>query len=357
MLENKVWIAISLSDFPFVLFPFSPLSPELSCKGPSTIIVNVVKNAKVVLIIAALIVATTLARGQNYAVMPGQSHQTTHFMIHYPRPLEGLAKSIAGIAEVAFVATCNQMGVKPFGSNTIYICDSDRDFEQFHPSVGETWVTGFAIPMKRKIVMRSPSLAKTSREQFIKTLKHEISHLVLHHAVGKNHQLLPRWFDEGMAMLNARQWEWLDSWAVFRMVIFSEPIPFSKLRDKFPSGASDARLAYAQSYNFCRFLQTTLKRRRVEALIAGMREGVPLESQLERLFGVPFERIQKAWYEGVRDKYGVYPLLTSAGIFWFLVTLLMIIAYMRKRRRARERLAEMEAEDEFVDHVLNGKYH
>jgi len=317
----------------------------------------VVKNVKASLFILILAVATTLAHGQNYAVTPGQSHQTAHFIIHYPRPLKGFARSMAGIVEVAFVAICNQMAVKPFRSNTIYICDSDRDFEQFHPSVGESWVLGFAVPMKRKIVVRSPSLAKTSREQFIKTLKHEVSHLVLHHAVGKNYKLLPRWFDEGMAMLNAGQWEWLDSWALFRMVIFSEPIPFSALHDAFPTGATGARLAYAQSYNFCLFLQTTLKRRRFEALIAGMREGVPLEAQLTRLFGVPFARIQKAWYEKVRDKYGVYPFLTSAGIFWFLVTLLMLIAYIRKRRAAKERLAEMQAEDEFVDHVLDGNYH
>jgi len=329
----------------------------LSQRLPPIIIACVVKNIKASLFILALVVAATIAHGQNYAVMPGQSHQTTHFIIHYPRQLEGLTKSIAGIAEVALAATCNQMGVKPFRSNTIYICDSDRDFERFHPSVGESWITGFAVPMKRKIVVRSPSLAKTSREQFIKTIRHEVSHLVLHHAVGKNHKLLARWFDEGMAMLNAGQWEWLDSWALFRMVIFSEPIPFSTLHEAFPTGASDARLAYAQSYNFCRFLQTTLKRRRFAALITGMREGVSLEAQLTSLFGVPFKSIEKAWYEKVRSRYGVYPLLTSAGIFWFLVTLLMLFAYMRKRRATKERLAEMQAEDEFVDHVLDGKYH
>jgi hypothetical protein len=316
-----------------------------------------VKNLNLLIAIVAWAAFTTLAYSQNQAVLPSLSHQTEHFTIHYPKPLEGFARSIAGTAEAAFATTCSQMGVKPFGSNTIYICDSERDFEQFYPSVGESWVWGFAEPMKRKIVLKSPSLAKTTGVQFIKTLKHEISHLVLHHAVGGHYGLLPRWFDEGMAMLNADQWEWLDSWALFRMVIFSEPMPFLKLRETFPTESSDVRLAYAQSHNFCLFLRTTLKKTQFEALIAGMRQGVPLEAQLTSLFGLPFERIEKAWYEKVRDKYGVYPFLTSAGIFWFLVTLLMIVAYLRKRRAAQERLAEMQAEDEFVDHVLDGKYH
>ncbi|MBN1593229.1 MAG: hypothetical protein JW941_08310 [Candidatus Coatesbacteria bacterium] len=315
------------------------------------------KNAKLLLIVGALVVVSAVAHSQNVTVMPGQSHQTAHFLIHYPRPLEGLARSIAGTLEIAFLTTCNQMGTRPFGDNVIYICDSDSDFRQFHPSVGDSWITGFAIPMKRKIVVRSPSLAKTTREQFIKTLRHEISHLVLHHAVGKNVRLLPRWFDEGMAMINAGQWEWLDSWSLFQMVIFSDPLPFSAIRDAFPSGASEARLAYAQSYNFCLFLQTTLKKQQFEALVAGMRSGIPLGTQLERLFGVPFAKIEKVWYERVRDRYGVYPFLTSAGVFWFLLTILMLVAYARKRRAARERLAEMEAEDEFIDHVLDGKYH
>lgn len=315
------------------------------------------KNAKVLTTIVAWAAFTTLAYCQHQAVMPSPSHQTEHFAVHYPKPLEGFAKSIAGTAEAAFAATCDQMGVKPFGSNTIYICDSDRDFEQFYPSVGESWIWGFAEPMQRRIVLKSPSLARTTGEQFIKTLKHELSHLVLHHAVGENYRLLPRWFDEGMAMLNADQWEWLDSWALFRMVIFSEPMPFATLRETFPADAADVRLAYAQSYSFCLFLKTTLKKPQFEALIAGMRQGVPLEAQLTKLLGMPFERIEKAWYEKVRDKYGVYPFLTSAGVFWFLVTLLLVVAYVRKRRKAQERLAEMQAEDEFVDHVLDGKYH
>ena len=139
---------------PFVRFSQLPLEETWfgSClkQGSSIIIINVVKKLKVILIIAALIVATTIARGQNYVVKPGQSHQTPHFLVHYPKPLEGLARSVAKIAEITFVATCNQMGIKPFRSNTIYICDSNRDFEQFHPSVGESWITGFAIPMKRR---------------------------------------------------------------------------------------------------------------------------------------------------------------------------------------------------------------
>ncbi len=307
--------------------------------------------------VAIFILAVAAAYSQNYVVMPGQSFNTQHFIIYYPRPLEGLARSMAGIAETAFVATCTQMGIRPFGHNAIFVCDSDRDFTQFGPSVGRSWAAGFAIPAQRKIVLRSPSLAKTDREQFIKTLRHEISHLVLHHAVGDNVRLLPRWFDEGMAMLNAGQWEWLHSWALFRMVIFSKPIPFSALREKFPSGASNARLAYAESYNFCVFLRTALKQRGFEALIAGMRAGVPLKSQLERLFRMPFQRIQEVWYEKVKHKYGLYPVLTSAGVFWFLVALLAVVAYLRKRRSTKQRLAEMEAEDEFIDHVLDGKYH
>ena len=314
-------------------------------------------DGRLLLAVAILMLAAAVAHSQNYVPMPGQSLQTQHFIIYYPRPLEGLARSMAGIAEAALVATCRQMGVEPFGRNMIFVCDSDRDFNRFGPSVGRSWAVGFAVPTKRKIVLRSPSLAKTDREQFIKTLRHEVSHLVLHHAVGNNVRLVPRWFDEGMAMLNAGQWEWLHSWALFRMVIFSKPIPFSALRENFPSAASDARLAYAESYNFCMFLRTTLKRRGFESLIAGMRAGVPLRTQLERLFGMPFQRIQEVWYQQVKHKYGLYPFLTSAGVFWFLVALLVVIAYLRKRRSTRERLAEMEAEDEFIDHVLDRKYH
>ena len=149
---------------------------------------------------------------------------TDHFTVHYVSENPGLANSVARTAESSFLTICNSMGVRPFAGNHIYICDDMPCFRRFSPSVGESWVLGFAIPKDKRIVLKSPSLAKNSRLQFIKTLRHELSHLVLHHAVGKNHNLLPRWFDEGMAMITADQWEWFDSWSMARMVLF--PIPF-----------------------------------------------------------------------------------------------------------------------------------
>ena len=63
------------------------------------------------------------------------------------------------------------------------------------------------------------------------------------------------------------------------------------------------------------------------------------------------------WYENVRGKYALYPALTSAAFLWFAATLLMVLAYLKKRKATKERLAQMQAEDEFIDHVLNGSYH
>ena len=315
------------------------------------------KNLKFMLLIILIAAVATPLCVQGWSGPPPFMMPTAHFKLYYSLKRKAFTKSMSTTIESSFSRICASLGVKPFGQNSIYICDNSLQFNEHRPSVGESWVVGFAIPAQRKIVLKSPSLARVSRKQFIKTLKHELSHLVLHHAVGKNWRLLPRWFDEGMAMINAGQWEWVDSFALVRMVLFSDPIPFEKLRDSFPMESGEARLAYAQSYSFCQFLQRTLQRRRFISLVDGMRRGIPLEAQLSRAVGRPFEQIVKAWYGRVRDKYGVYPVLTSAAFFWFAVSLLFILAYLRKRRATRERLDQMQAEEEFTEQIIEGKYH
>lgn len=319
------------------------------------IIAGTMKNVKLVGLIFLLTLGICPIRYTAGGSDTLSSLSTEHFTLHFTPHTEALARSIAGQVEVSFTTICHALGVAPFRGSSLYICDTEADFRRWGPSVGSSWAVGVASPAQRRIVLKSPWLAKDSTVQFVKTLNHELSHLVLHRAVGKNLNLLPRWFDEGMAMLNADQWEWLDSWALFRMVIFSEPIPFESLHSSFPEGASEARLAYAQSYSFCLFLRERLGTRQFERLIAGLKEGFPIDAQLARMSRLSLKQITEAWFDAVKDKYGLYPVLTSGAFFWFAVSVLFVLAYVRKRRATKRRLEEMQAEDELIEHVLDGR--
>lgn len=282
---------------------------------------------------------------------------TSHFRVHFWRQSRGVGRLVARVAESSFAGICAELGIEPFGGNDIFICETEREFGEHQPSAGASWAVGLAVPLAQKVVLKSPSLAKNSREEFLKTLKHELAHLALHHCLGPNRRLLPRWFDEGFAMIQAGQWEWSDSLALTKMSLFSSMIPFEELAGSFPTQAGSARLAYAQSYSFCLFIRKSLGPRGFARLVAGLQRGLPIERQLELIFRMPFDRLVKGWYDRVHRKYGLYPILTGAAFFWFGVTLLMLFAYLRKRAAAKRRLAEMEAEDEFIDHVLRGRYH
>jgi hypothetical protein len=67
------------------------------------------------------------------------------------------------------------------------------------------------------------------------------------------------------------------------------------------------------------------------------------------------EEWERRWRRSVTMRYRWIPALTSGGSLWLLISLLFVIAFLRKRRRSRAVLARWEEEERFLDPADPGR--
>ncbi len=205
----------------------------------------------------------------------------------------------------------------------------------------ERWVAGTADPEGARIALRAgrdldplPAIRVVFR--------HELAHLLVHRATRGR---APRWLHEGYAQLAAGAWSWNDAWRI-QLALFRGGA--GTLRDvdlRFRSNAEEVRLAYLLSYTVVRELWAAGGDEGLREFLLAIGDGASVDGALRRVYGVTQDQFEKRWRASVMDRYGWLYLLSRAGVFWLLVTILVVVVALRRARSDRLRLARMRAEE------------
>jgi len=94
-----------------------------------------------------------------------------------------------------------------------------------------SWVAGYTDGVSNVVVLlpeRTPSYPDGGLEE---VLAHEVAHVLIHRASGGRR--IPRWFNEGVAMLAARSWRLRDQTYLALALLRAEKVPLWKLDDLF----------------------------------------------------------------------------------------------------------------------------
>ncbi|MFO7589251.1 MAG: peptidase MA family metallohydrolase [Gemmatimonadota bacterium] len=205
----------------------------------------------------------------------------------------------------------------------------------------ERWVAGTADPAGRRIALRAGSeLEPLSSLRAV--FRHELAHLLVHAAAGGR---APRWLHEGYAQLASGAWSWGDAWRI-QINLFRGGA--GTLRDvdlRFRSNAEDVRLAYLLSYTVVQELWGAGGDAGLQAFFLALRSGATVDAALREVYGVTEEQFERRWRTSVMDRYGWLYLLSRAGVFWLLVTLLVLTVSLRRARSDRRRIADMRAQE------------
>jgi hypothetical protein len=180
---------------------------------------------------------------------------------------------------------------------------------------------------------------------------HELAHLALGAALGGR---APRWLDEGFAYLHSSDWSFARVRTLTGMVWTGDVIPLDEIERRFPAAESEVHRAYAQSYDFVAFLA---KRGRYpdtaddgdrwpfQRFLILIGEGHDVYDASLEAFGAPLHDLFDEWRQDLRSRYMLLPIGMFALGVWVLAALLLIAAYIRKRRQNRTRLDEWERQE------------
>ena len=199
-----------------------------------------------------------------------------------------------------------------------------------------------ALPRARQVVLNAETLRRGAPADLGSTLVHEFSHLY----VGTRcERTLPRWLDEGIAMVVEGRWGVEESAALVLARTVNGLIPLRELEMGFPVQADRQRLAYRQSHSVVRHIMRTSHSGSLPNLLRSL-QGEKGVAEIGRFWN-PLHRdaIELRWRDTLTLRSNWPLLVHDSGLMWGAAALLLVVAYVVVRVRRRRRHAEWDEEE------------
>ena len=203
------------------------------------------------------------------------------------------------------------------------------------------WAAGFVIRGVRVGAIRVAQASRYPYGTLESVLAHEASHVLLQDAVPEG---LPLWFEEGVATREGRRWSLEDVLTTSAALLTSDLPSLAELDPDFHASEGAARRAYAASFAFVGWAA----RRHGESFIPDVvREAgrQPFAGAWMTASGSTLSDSETRWRSEALLRYRWIAILTASSTLWLGVSLLALIAGIRRRARAKATRARWEEEE------------
>ncbi len=214
-------------------------------------------------------------------------------------------------------------------------------FDELTGGVVPEWRAGVAIPSRRMLVVPTrggPSVLSTEGRR---TLRHEWAHL------GLSSELeglrAPRWFNEGYAQWASGGFDATEVWRLRVLLALGRTPPMDSLELRWPSGRTQAELAYLLSASAITYLLAGSGDRGLAVFIERWKGLRSFERAFRSTFGVTTAQFEEDWKKHIRKRYGWLFVLSHSTVFWMLLALVVLVMVHVRQGRNREHLARLRA--------------
>jgi hypothetical protein len=154
---------------------------------------------------------------------------------------------------------------------------------------------------------------------------------LLTRAAGGNE--LPRWLQEGVALLAARDWRFADRERLLVGGVSGVPPSVDALERAFAGEGYSVQTAYAVAGALVRELLRRHGRETVAEIARGVRAGATFPAAFAAATGDTPAAFEDAFWRRFRLLYRWVPFLTSGATLWMGITALALLAIGRRRAR------------------------
>jgi len=215
----------------------------------------------------------------------------------------------------------------------IHIATRSTEFDSLIGGYFPDWGTAAAIPVRHMIVIKSPDHFNLSRS-FEEVLAHEYAHLALTDRV--DFHPIPRWFNEGLAMLVSMEWSWSDNLAMSKAAVFGQFVNLSDIERVNRYGSTKAQVCYAESYLAVKYLFDDYGNNAVNVFLDQLAVGASEDAALMAATGSNLNGFQAEVWAGFRTRFNVVSLFMDTLLFWLALAVVVVVGAIlniRKRRK------------------------
>ncbi len=262
-------------------------------------------------------------------------------VIEAPADLEPVARRLRAMDPAGLERIAETLGLEAPGPPIqILLADEGTPLAQSAPA----WVSGWAWGALGRVVLLPRRVPAYPDGSLGELLRHEVAHVLIARAAGG--RPLPRWFNEGLAMVTAGGWGLGDRSRLTLTLLAEDRMDLDTLDARFRAGGGDIGRAYALSGALVHHLVRRHGAGTPAAILRGVRLGLSFDDAYTRAVGRTLESELDGFWRRLDFTYRWLPFLTSSATLWIGVTALFLLAARRRRERDRELEMRWRSEDE-----------
>ena len=268
-----------------------------------------------------------------------QYHSTARFVLAYSPEQKNFALQILSEVQAEDRRLAARLQFTPRRAITVYLCPTQSSFDRLTGGVIPHWGEAAADPVLFRIFLKTP---RSQNEKRV-TIKHELVHLLLAEMAHPNR--LPRWFNEGAAILLAGETQHIEPALISRAMATNSLLTFDDIEAMLAFLNEKVSLAYSESYHAVNFLA----RRHGVAAIRNFAQALAQNAEPRAAFQSAFAEdlwdFEIAYFDYVRETFRWYFLWDETVLWGVGILSLFIAAYIATRLRTRKKAAQWEQEE------------
>ncbi len=254
---------------------------------------------------------------------------TPEFIFEAPDALQPVAKRLQATNSLAFQRIMNLLGIEHPGPPIhVVLAPEDSPLAQEAPQ----WMSGYALGHASIIVLLTGRSLGYPNDSLKQVFLHEVGHILTHRAAGG--QPLPRWFDEGLAMLAARTWDVEDRARLVWAMVSGTQVSLDELNQLFIKDEASVRQAYVLAYAFILDLLEHTNQNVPKDILTTVKQGLPFSEAFAPATSMTLAQAEEDFWSRQTIWNRWVPVATSSAMVWLTITLLAFWAYTKQRKRA-----------------------
>jgi len=261
---------------------------------------------------------------------------STPLKFHYPQQYEPAIRELDAVGGDAVRRLEDRLAIEKFPAVDVWVLPEVNDYFELTEREGRApkWAIGLSLGDRRTVIVaRDTPLPGGVESDLEKTFIHELAHVAIDIAGEGGH--VPRWFHEGFALSQAREWTPERRQKLTRAASTDALIPFAELDGNFPAHHNVASLAYAQSFHFVEFLEQNHGEGVTAEVMESVRAGKEFEEAVRGATGRGLDALETDWRGELSSETSWLALLQDEFAIFFVAAVFFAIAWAVRRDRLR----------------------
>lgn len=286
---------------------------------------------------------------QNPAGINWHYHSSASFVVAYREADQTLAIRVLGELQERQRQLAQRLAYQPRRVITVFLCPTQYIFDRMTGGGVPHWGEAAANTALWRIYLKTPTASNT-RELLPATVTHELAHLCLAELAQPN--TLPRWFNEGAAMLLSNEARPADPILISRALLTKSLVDFEEIDDLLSFPNVRAALAYAESYQAVNFMTQRFGEDAITKLARALAEQNEPRQAFQTAFAEDLWDFETEYFDALRQRFRWYFLLDESFLFGGIILILLVAGFLITRWRTKKKIQEWEAEDRIEEESL-----